>query len=199
MNPPLIARGIVAAVAPPPDYDGVIGDLQEEFVQRAQREGVQEAERWYWSQTMRSIPALLSYTRERSSPSDVLVIPIFILLMIVALLTTNEVLDNIIHSIFRMSSAGVTWPSFVAGWLDAAAFGCIVAAVHTAKGIRLVLACAVSLIAFIALPILFGTSATLSFTAWMLILGGAIWMVAAGAAYVVARRLLILEKTRYLD
>jgi hypothetical protein len=60
-----LAQALVAATAPPNDYESVAGDLHEEYLRRARFADVHAANRWYWSQALRSIPSLLSYSRAR--------------------------------------------------------------------------------------------------------------------------------------
>ena len=53
-QPPRAAAWLVGVCASPDESDAVLGDLREEFVDVAGREGVAAARRWYWRQALRS-------------------------------------------------------------------------------------------------------------------------------------------------
>jgi putative ABC transport system permease protein len=55
MKPPRIAEWLIAASFGADDRDPAMGDLAEEFVAIADREGLRRARRWYWTQTRRSV------------------------------------------------------------------------------------------------------------------------------------------------
>ena len=57
MIPPRLPRWMISRLAPSEDRDIIVGDLDEEFRQRA-REG-RSASAWYWKETLASIPAAL--------------------------------------------------------------------------------------------------------------------------------------------
>jgi hypothetical protein len=58
--PPRTAERILLSLGAEPDFrDGVIGDLAEEFVERAGRDGVSAARRWYYREAIRATPHLL--------------------------------------------------------------------------------------------------------------------------------------------
>ncbi len=57
---PVAARILVQRLAPPDRREAVVGDLDEEFEERAAEDGVPEARRWYWSQVLRSSGPLLA-------------------------------------------------------------------------------------------------------------------------------------------
>jgi putative ABC transport system permease protein len=58
--PPRIARAALLASAPAADRWLLVDDLDEEFAAIAERAGGAHAARWYWSQALVSVPALLA-------------------------------------------------------------------------------------------------------------------------------------------
>ena len=58
MLPPPLACWILEAVVPSSSPHAVVGDLMEEYSYRAARDSFAAA-RWFWSQTLRSVPVLL--------------------------------------------------------------------------------------------------------------------------------------------
>jgi hypothetical protein len=57
-RPPVLACWILESVVPSPSPNAVVGDLMEEYVDRAAVDSLAAA-RWFWSQTVRSVPLLL--------------------------------------------------------------------------------------------------------------------------------------------
>ena len=53
--PPRLAEWLLRRTAPPPDRQAILGDLHEEYRARAANDGVRDARRWYWQQTIRSL------------------------------------------------------------------------------------------------------------------------------------------------
>jgi len=53
-EPPAIATGILCFFASQPDFPALMGDLKEEFHQRAQISGIKAATRWFWRETFRT-------------------------------------------------------------------------------------------------------------------------------------------------
>ena len=58
-SPPRLAEWLMRHCAPRADRDAVLGDLQEEFLTRSEREGVVSARRWYRRQVWRSLPSII--------------------------------------------------------------------------------------------------------------------------------------------
>ena len=58
-NPPRLAEGLLRFCNRRDDSYSLIGDIQEEFTEIADSKGIRAARRWYWKQTLRSIPTLL--------------------------------------------------------------------------------------------------------------------------------------------
>ena len=63
--PPRTAEMVLASLGAEPDFrDAVIGDLAQEFVERAERDDPSSARRWYYREAIRATPHLLrSWTR----------------------------------------------------------------------------------------------------------------------------------------
>jgi hypothetical protein len=57
-QPPRIAVWLVDLFTPPGEAESIQGDLLEEFSQVASKSGVVAAQRWYWRQTVKTIPHL---------------------------------------------------------------------------------------------------------------------------------------------
>jgi hypothetical protein len=189
VKPPLGARALVAAVTPPVDYESVAGDLYEEYARRVRWDGRSCADRWYWSQAIRSIPSLLSYSRSRRSFGATLTAAAVVVFALVAMLFSNELIGDGIHAVYRTISGIGAWPFFLAGWLDAAFFGAVIAALLRSHGTRIVFIASLVLFAAIAIPIALRFSSPLSPATWLLLLGAIPSMSAGGGAYqVVSRR-----------
>lgn len=58
LRPPALACWILESVVPSPSPDAMVGDLIEEYADRAADDRVAAA-RWFWSQTLRSLPFLI--------------------------------------------------------------------------------------------------------------------------------------------
>lgn len=187
MTPPVIAQALLAAAAPPADYDSVAGDLHEEYVRRVQLTGVGAANRWYWSQALASIPPLLSYSRTSRSIWNALATGTIVVLALIALLFATEGIDNAIHLACHGKPCP-TWLYFSADWIDAAAFGATLAVLVRSGGVRFVLWSAIFLVAAIVVPTLLGFSSRLPLLEWLLLFGAVPAMSAGAAVYQVIRR-----------
>ncbi len=58
-GPSRMAVWLLSLLAPVGEAESIVGDLLEEFSQLALRSGVPFARRWYWRQTVKTIPSLL--------------------------------------------------------------------------------------------------------------------------------------------
>jgi len=58
LKPPAVPVAILNFFASQPDFPAVAGDISEEFHQRAQNSGAEEAKRWYWREAFRNALAL---------------------------------------------------------------------------------------------------------------------------------------------
>lgn len=179
MTPPFAAQVLVAAVTPPADYESVAGDLYEEYADRAELAGRTAADHWYWSQAIRSIPSLLLYSRSSRSLVASIATAAIVVFALVAMLILNELIGDAIFTVYRNVTGFGAWPFFLAGWMDAAFFGAVLAAIRQ-QGIRLTLIASFVLVAIIVIPILLGFSAPLSLHE-SLLLAGAVPAMSAGA------------------
>ncbi len=59
VRPSCMAVWLVNLCAPTREAESMVGDLLEEFSQLASRSGASFARRWYWRQTVKTIPSLL--------------------------------------------------------------------------------------------------------------------------------------------
>lgn len=189
---PRLAQALVSAATPPADFESVLGDLCEEYAQRRDAMGVRAADRWYWSQAIRSLPFLLSYSRDRSSFVSTLVTCAAVLLGLLAMLVCNELIDDaLMLAVPQLGNLG-GWhvvPFFIVGWLLAAAFGGLIAMALRSRALRAPLAAALGFLALIAVPIALGFSSQLSVTTWILVIGAVPAMIVGAALLrIVSRR-----------
>ena len=175
MTPPVVARLLVVAVAPPRDYESIAGDLHEEYVQRVDAGGRVAADRWYWSQTIRSIPSLLSYSRVRGSfMTIVATVVVFLVFMLAMVLCASLVLGEFLqyaYSTWGGSALAWSWVGVFGAWIVAAMFGGILSAILRGHGHRLTIAAAIVLALAFIVPPLLGQSAPLDPWQWLLLLG----------------------------
>jgi hypothetical protein len=181
MRPPIVAEAIVAAVAPPGDYESIAGDLHEEYLRYACLSGRRAANRWYWSQVLLSIPWMLSYSRARRSELHAIGIGLTAVGVLVAMLLATLPINALLDAIFGSAN----WPLFVpfgAYWIDAAVFGAVLALIIRRGGVRIAFWAASLLVLAFAVPALLGfPSSQAPVWAWVL-LGGTVPAMCAGAA-----------------
>lgn len=187
LTPPFVAQALIAAAAPPADYECIAGDLQEEYIRRAQMIGVPAANRWYWSQTLQSIPPLLSYSRVRRSLWNACGTAFIVVIALVTLLVATEGVNDAIHSACANRPCG-TWAYFTADWITAALFGAAIALLIRSGGVRVVLWSALALVGAIVVPTLLGYSSRLPLLEWLLLFGAVPAMAAGAAFYQIIRR-----------
>ncbi len=58
LNPPAVPMAILNFFASQPDFEAVIGDINEEFHQRVESSGARAARLWYWREAFRNAAAL---------------------------------------------------------------------------------------------------------------------------------------------
>ncbi len=187
MTPPVLAQALVAATAPPNDYESVAGDLHEEYVRLTHCAGEAAANRWYWSQALRSIPSLLSYSRLHRSIATGLVTASVALAVLVAMLLAVEPIQHLLLAAFGGSRSPM-WALFSAEWLNAALFGAILASAVRSGGIRLALWSSLFFIAAIVVPTFLGYSSRLPLYEWLLIVGLIPSMSTGAGLYQIIRR-----------
>ncbi len=190
MNPPIVPRALVTAATPPIDHDSVIGDLHEEYLDRLRSHGRPLADSWYWSQALRSLPALLSYSRSRRSLGARLGTVVTVAVLLLTMLAVNEFAVNVMCSFSNDICTARKLPFYLVGWTDAAVFGAVLVAIVRSQGVRLAIISATALLIAIAVPIALGFSSPLTISTWLLILGAIPAMGLGAAAYQIVRRLL---------
>lgn len=180
MRPPVVAEALVAAVAPPNDYESIAGDLHEEYLRYARLSSRRAANRWYWSQVLLSIPSLLSYSRAHRSALYAIGVGLTVLAVLIAMLLATVPINALLQAIFgSRCPLGV---QFCADWIDAAVFGAVLALIVRSGGVRLAFWAASLLVLAFAVPALLGfPSSQAPLPAWIL-LGGAVPAMCAGAA-----------------
>ena len=180
MKPPIFAEALVAAVAPPNDYESIAGDLHEEYLRFARLSSTRAANRWYWSQALLSIPWLLSYSRVRRSALHAIGIGLTAVGVLIAMILATVPINALIDAIF----GGADWPaavSFCAYWTDGVVFGIVLALLVRGGGVRLAFWTASFLVLAFVVPALLGfPSSQAPLPAWVL-LGGMIPAMCAGA------------------
>lgn len=180
MTSPHVARVLLAACTPRADYECVIGDLEEEYGARVSQEGRLRADRWYWSQALRSLPALLSYSRTGGPPHRRLSSVATVAALLIAMLAAKDVLDRVID--LALPHAGLPLPAYyVLDWTIAAAAGSFLAHVLRDHPLRLALLASCGLVAAFGIPIALDVSPPITPPAWILLLG-TIPSMSAGAA-----------------
>ena len=181
MKPPVFAEALIAAATPPADYESIAGDLHEEYVGYARSSGTSAANRWYWSQELRSIPWLLSYSRTHRSllgRAGVGLTAIAVhLAMLLATVPINALLDATFGSVTRCPPS--VW--FGACWVDAATFGAVLALIVRSGGVRLAFFAALFLVLCFVIPALLGFPSSQAPVASWVLLGGTVPAMCAGA------------------
>ncbi|MDQ6931496.1 MAG: hypothetical protein M3126_12605 [Candidatus Eremiobacteraeota bacterium] len=189
IEPPLLPS-ILLNAAQPSDYEVIAGDLYEEYIVRLHSGGRAKADRWYWSQVIRSMPSLLSYSRSRSTPAGIVTTAAIVLGLLFAMLLVKELIDSGIHAVYHPARGVVhLWPYFPADWLVAAVFGALIVAIIRPHEIRIAILASFMLIGAFTLPIIAGFSAPLPPLTWLLLLGAAPAMTAGGLAYQLVRKI----------
>jgi len=85
---------IVSAIAPTPEMrEAMLGDLDEEYQIRAEREGIAAANRWCWREAIRSLFGALRHTVPNLSATFTSVIPAMLWGSVVAFLASVAVVS----------------------------------------------------------------------------------------------------------
>jgi len=177
MRPPFLAQALVAAAAPASDYEIVAGDLHEEYLRIMHAGGAKVANRWYWAQTVRSIPSLLSYSRSNRSALRQLGVAFTALGVLVAML----VIDTIVQIVFAGMDQGSDWVWFCAHWTVAVAFGAILARLVKTDSLRVTFFAALFLVLCFVIPAVAGHPGSQATLAGWIVLWGAIPAMCIGA------------------
>jgi hypothetical protein len=85
---------IVSAIAPTPEMrEAMLGDLEEEYQTRTQREGIAAANRWCWREAIRSLFGALRHTVPNLSTTFTSVLPAMLWGSVVAFLASVAVVS----------------------------------------------------------------------------------------------------------
>jgi hypothetical protein len=188
MRPPVVAAALIAAVAPPNDYESIAGDLHEEYFRCAQCSTTGTANRWYWSQVLLSIPSLLSYSRVRWSALQAAGVGVTVLAVLTAMLLATVPINALLEAIFGSSARWPPWVLFGADWTDATVFGAILALI-VRGGVRLAMWAALLLVFSFVIPALLGfPSSQAPLPAWVLLWGTVPAMCTGAGLYQAATR-----------
>lgn len=172
MRPPVFAETLVAACAPQADYESIAGDLHEEYLRRAHARNVTEANRWYWSQTLRSLPSLLSYSRAPRSLIRSTGVALIALAVLFAMLLATVPINAMLGALYGDLTRCPLLVDFVAYWMDAAIFGTVLALIVRGGGIRLAFFASLFLVLCFAIPAMLGfPSSQAPLWAWVLLCG----------------------------
>jgi hypothetical protein len=182
MRPPVLAEAIVSAAAPSRDYEMIAGDLYEEYRRIASLRGHSAANRWYWTQTLRSLPSLLSYCRREKSALRTIGVALLSLAVLVTMLVVITAIDVVLQKLFRVADI----PRYV--WMcvnygDVLLFGAILAAVVRTDGPRVAFFASVVLVLCFIIPALAGNPHSQAPPSAWIQLFGAIPVMCAGAAF----------------
>lgn len=182
MNPPRIARILLAAASSPSDYECISGDLAEEYAWRSRANGIGAADVWYWSQVLRSLPLVLGLSRARRSPLTMLGAIAGTILVLFGMLVANDAIAQL--SFALAGNVGFERAFYVCADFCLAAFcGALLAVVLRAYGTRSVVISGICFVAAFAVPIVLGLSPPLPGLAWLLLIGAVPMMTLGAAAY----------------
>jgi hypothetical protein len=187
MTPPVLPRLLITAATPAADHDSIVGDLLEEYTRRVQSIGRVRSDLWYWSQAIRSVPPLLSYSRAPGSLGARVAAAVIVVGVLVAMLFAKDLIDRVIDAVYPTTGVHA-WLYFLLDWADAALFGAILARVVRHHPVRLALIASATLVAGFAIPVVAGFSNGLTPIAWLLLLGAIPAMSAGAAAYQTVRK-----------
>ncbi len=186
MNAPFLPRMLLTAITASADYESVSGDLDEEYAERFDRDGSVQADLWYWSQALRSIPSLLSYSRYDVSGRRRTATALIVLAVLVAMLAGKDLVDRLIDAV-NGDAAVPFWLYFGLDWAIAVIFGGVLAAFVRHHPVRVALIASTFLVVAFAAPIVLGVSSRLILPAWLMLVG-TIPAMCIGAAAVQALR-----------
>lgn len=155
MRPPALAEALVAAASPSRDYDVIAGDLYEEYCRIASLNGSSLANRWYWTQTLLSLPSLLSYSRSERSVPDAIRIALIALAVLVAMLAVITAIEIVLQAMF--GGAAITrYVSVCINDGGALVFGAILAGTVRTDGPRVAFFTSLFLVLCFVIPALTG-------------------------------------------
>jgi len=171
VRPPALAQALVAAAAPTSDYEIVAGDLHEEYLRIMHLRGAKAANRWYWAQTLLSIPSLLSYSRSNRSALRRISVALISLAVLLAMLVVITAIGMAFRNLFGVDRI----PEYVwicVDYADTVVFGAILARLVRTDGLRVAVFASVFLVLCFVIPALTGNPPSQApLAAWMQLLG----------------------------
>jgi hypothetical protein len=96
--------------------EALLGDLAEEFATRAATNGVVPARRWYYRESMRAIPHLVSDWRRHASPRDVRDLAGVFIASLMFVMSIGVVLRLIVHGLVTLGVVSATQLAPEAAW-----------------------------------------------------------------------------------
>jgi hypothetical protein len=155
MRPPVLAEAFIAAAAPSGDYEIVAGDLHEEYVRIRHLSGAKAANRWYWAQTLLSMPPLLSYSRSNGSVFRQIGVALIALAVLFTMLVVITVIDAVFRTLFGFHNIpGYVW--FCINNADALVFGAILSWLVRINGLRVTFLASLFLVLCFVIPAVAG-------------------------------------------
>jgi len=127
-RPPRVAESLLAALLPSGDCrETVLGDLAEEHADRVATYGVGAAARWYWRESMRTVPhAMRAWLRGLRYPEAALLMMIAPAMLVVGQLFQYSLMALVVWS---WGTVPDSWNILFAAWRDVREFRPVVA--HT--------------------------------------------------------------------
>jgi len=183
MRPPALAQALVAAAAPSSDYEIVAGDLHEEYLRIRYLSGAKAANRWYWAQTLLSIPSLLSYSRSNRSALRQIGVALIALAVLFAMLVVLTVIETVLPTLFGFHNIpDYVW--FCIANTDALVFGAILARLARTDGLRVTFCASVFLVLGFVIPAVAGNPGSQApLSSWIQLLAAVPVMCIGAAIY----------------
>ena len=187
MRPPVLAEAFIAAAAPSGDYEIVAGDLHEEYVRIRHLSGAKAANRWYWVQTLLSMPPLLSYSRSNGSGFREIGVALIALAVLVTMLVVMTVLEAVLRTLFGFQNIpGYVW--FFIKYADALGFGAILSWLVRNNGLRVTFSASVFLVLCFVIPAVAGNPGSQApLSTWLQLLAAVPVMCIGAVIYQVMR------------
>lgn len=171
MRPPGLAQALVAATAPSSDYEIIAGDLHEEYLRIARVNGVTAANRWYWAQTLLSMPSLLSYSRSNRSALRRIGVALIALAVLVAMLVVITVIQAVVQRVFGFTAIP-DWVWLFVNYAAVVLFGAILARLVRTDGPRVAFFASLFLVVCFVVPALAGHPGSQApLFAWVMLCG----------------------------
>jgi len=189
LRPPSLAQALIAAAAPSNDYEIVAGDLHEEYLRIGHLSGARAANRWYWAQTLLSIPSLLSYSRSDKSALRQVGVALVALAVLLAMLTVLTLVDATYRTLFGDAHGSQQWAWFCINYANVVIFGAILARLVRSDGLRTTFCASLFLVLCFVVPAIAGHPGSQApLAAWLYLLGAIPAMCIGAAIYQIVVR-----------